>query len=140
MPIKCPVAPLEFTFLADAYFTQARHPAQGRDRLRHPAGRRVHQARGSPANWAACSSERDIHMETDFAVERRHRDSPAGFNAVVSYDERRIPFDLLVSIPLNMGPDYIARSGLGDDMNYVPPTSTRCARDHDDIFVLGDAA
>ena len=42
MPIKCPVAPLEFAFLADAYFAQ-RHARQGGHHLRDAAGRRVHQ-------------------------------------------------------------------------------------------------
>ena len=44
MPIKCPVAPLEFCFLADWYFTGSGHPRPGRDHLRHAARRRVHEA------------------------------------------------------------------------------------------------
>ena len=39
---------------------------------------------------------------------------------LVSYDEREVPFDLLVTVPLNMGADFVARSGLGDELNYVP--------------------
>ena len=38
----------------------------------------------------------------------------------MSYDEREVPFDLLVTVPLNMGADYVARSGFGDELNYVP--------------------
>ena len=45
MPIKCPVAPLEFTFLADAYFTEQGMRDQVEHHLRHPAGGRLHQAR-----------------------------------------------------------------------------------------------
>ena len=29
---------------------------------------------------------------------------------IVSFDEREVPYDLLVTIPLNMGADFIARS------------------------------
>jgi hypothetical protein len=51
-----------------------------------------------------------------------------------SYDGRTIPFDLLVTVPLNMGADFVARSGLGDDLNYVPDDpQTFLARGHDDI-------
>jgi len=56
-------------------------------------------------------------------------------------DERVVPFDLLVTIPLNMGADYVARSGLGDDLNYVAVDKrTSLSTAHDDVFVLGDAA
>ena len=48
MPIKCPVAPLEFCFLADSYFRERGIRGQGRADLRHPARRGVHQARGQP--------------------------------------------------------------------------------------------
>ena len=44
MPIKCPVAPLEFTFLAEAFFREPRHARPGRDHLRDAAARGVHQA------------------------------------------------------------------------------------------------
>ena len=44
MPIKCPVAPLEFTFLADWYLARARDPRPHGARLRDAARRRVHQA------------------------------------------------------------------------------------------------
>jgi sulfide:quinone oxidoreductase len=60
---------------------------------------------------------------------------------LVSYDEREIPFDLLVTVPLNMGADYIARSGLGDELNYVPVDKhTLLSKAYRNIFVLGDAS
>ncbi len=60
---------------------------------------------------------------------------------LVSYDEREVPFDLLVTIPLNMGADYVARSGLGDDLNYVPVNKHTFLSDAwSNIFALGDAA
>lgn len=59
---------------------------------------------------------------------------------LVSYDDRRIPFDLLVTVPLNMGADYVARSGLGDELNLVPvDRGTMLAHAWDNIFALGDA-
>ncbi|MCB0913473.1 MAG: NAD(P)/FAD-dependent oxidoreductase, partial [Propionibacteriaceae bacterium] len=74
--------------------------------------------------------------ETDFAVE--HIDNDTG--ELVSFDGRRIGFDLLVTVPLNMGADFIARSGLGDELNLVPcDQHTMVSLAHPDIYVLGDA-
>ena len=54
--------------------------------------------------------------------------------SLVSYDEREVPFDLLVTVPLNMGADFVARSGLGDELNYVPvdkhTLQSRAYREH----------
>jgi len=52
-----------------------------------------------------------------------------------------VPFDLLVTIPLNMGADFVARSGLGDDLNYVPvDKGTLLSTKHDNIWAVGDAS
>jgi sulfide:quinone oxidoreductase len=81
--------------------------------------------------------ERKIALEADFMVERIDADA----KTLVSYDEREIAFDLLVTVPLNMGADFIARCGLGDELNYVPVDKhTLLAKGHNDIFALGDAS
>jgi sulfide:quinone oxidoreductase len=60
--------------------------------------------------------------------------------AIRAYDDTEVEFDLLVSIPTNMGSAVIERSGMGDDLNFVPTEKhTLKARDYDNIFVLGDA-
>ena len=115
MPIKCPVAPLEFAFLAEAYFRR-----RGlRDRVEMVYATPLSGAFTKPIASARLGSmldERKIAVETDFLVER----IDAERKTLVSYDEREIPFDLLVTVPLNMGADFVARSGLGDELNYVP--------------------
>jgi sulfide:quinone oxidoreductase len=66
-------------------------------------------------------------------------DGEAG--TIVSMDEREVPFDLLVTVPLNMGADFIARSGLGDDLNYVAVDKhTLLSTKYDNIFAIGDAS
>jgi sulfide:quinone oxidoreductase len=133
MPIKCPVAPLEFTLLADAWL---------RDRgLRH----RVELSYATPlpaaftkpiasARLGSMLEERNILVEPDFLVERID-----GTN-LVSYDDRKIGFDLLVTVPLNMGAEYVARSGLGNELNLVPVDKhTLLSTAHPNIFALGDA-
>jgi sulfide:quinone oxidoreductase len=78
---------------------------------------------------------RDIRVEPDFYVER------IDDHAIVSYDERVSPFDLLVTVPLNMGADFVARSGLGDELNHVRvDPNTFLADGCQNVFALGDAA
>jgi sulfide:quinone oxidoreductase len=134
MPIKCPVAPLEFAFLADAWLRD-----QGRrDRVELIYATPLPGAFTKPVASARLGSlldERKIAVEPDFLVER------VDGRSLVSYDDRRIPFDLLVTVPLNMGADYVARSGLGNEMNLVPVDKhTLLARAYPNIFALGDAS
>jgi len=135
LPIKCPVAPLEFTFLVEAYL---RHRGI-RDRVEIVYATPLPGAFTKPIASARLGSmleERGIGVETDFLVERIDEEA----KALVSYDEREIGFDLLVTVPLNMGADYVARSGLGDELNYVPvDRHTLLSTKHDNIFAIGDA-
>lgn len=136
MPIKCPVAPLEFTFLADDYFRR-----RGiRDRVEMVYVTPLSGAFTKPISSARLGTmldERKVTVETDFLVERIDSDT----KKLVSYDEREIPFDLLVTIPLNMGADFIARSGLGDELNYVPVNKkTLRSTVYPNIFAVGDAS
>ncbi|HET8662366.1 MAG TPA: FAD/NAD(P)-binding oxidoreductase, partial [Micromonosporaceae bacterium] len=136
MPIKCPVAPLELAFLADAYFRKRGM----RDRVEMVYATPLPGAFTKPiasAELGAMLDERKIALEADFMVERVDDES----KTLVSYDEREIPFDLLVTVPLNMGADFVARSGLGDELSYVPVDKhTFLAKGHDNIFAIGDAS
>ena len=59
---------------------------------------------------------------------------------LVSYDEREVAYDQLVTVPLNMGADFVARSGLGDELNYVPVDKhTMRSTAYPEIWALGDA-
>ncbi len=135
MPIKCPVAPLEFTFLADDYFTRKGM----RDKVELTYVTPLSGAFTKPVASATLGTmldERSITVEPDFVVESIDPEA----KTLSSYDEREVPYDLLVTVPLNMGADYIARSGLGDELNFVPTDKrTLQAKGHENIFVLGDA-
>ena len=136
MPIKCPVAPLEFTFLADAFF----HEQKMRDRVEITYVTPLEGAFTKPVaskRLGNMLTERDIALEGDFMVDRIDPET----RTLISMDEREIPFDLLVTVPLNMGADFVARSGLGDELNYVPVDKrTLQAKAHDNIFAIGDAS
>jgi len=136
LPIKCPVAPLEFTFLAEAYFT-----GRGiRDQVEIIYVTPLDGAFTKPIasqHLGGMLAERKIELETDFYLERVDTET----KTLVSYDEREVPFDLLVTVPLNMGADFVAHSGLGDELNHVNvDKETFLAKGHDNIFALGDAA
>jgi len=135
MPIKCPVAPLEFSFLADSYFK-----SKGmRDKVEMVYVTPLPGAFTKPIAAEAFGNtleEKGIEVESDFMLMEIDNEK----KALVSYDEREVPFDLLVTVPLNMGADYIARSGLGDELNLVPVDKfTQLSTQYDNIFALGDA-
>ena len=66
MPIKCPVAPLEFCFLADWYFRAPGHPRPGRDHLRRRRSTARSPSRSATGNSAACSTDKGIELVTEF--------------------------------------------------------------------------
>ncbi len=136
MPIKCPVAPLEFTFLVESWLRR-----RGlRDRVELVYVTPLDGAFTKPVasdHLGGMLDERKVHVEPDFLVESIDQDR----KVLTSYDEREIPFDLLVTVPLNMGADFVARSGLGDELNYVPvDPHTLLSKARDNIFAIGDAS
>ncbi len=136
MPIKCPIAPLEFAFLADDYF-------RGR-RIRHKTDisyvTPLDGAFTKPVASAALGSlldDRSIRLVTDFAVSQV---DPRG-KQLVSHDGRALPFDLLVTVAPNMGAQFVIDSGLGDDLGFVPVDKHTLRADADErMFAVGDAA
>lgn len=135
MPIKCPVAPLEFVFLADWWFTE-----QGiRDKVEilfvTPLDGAFTKPRASKV-FSDFLSKKNIKLIPDFSIGNVDHEN----NKIISWDEKEVPYDLLVTIPTNMGDDYIERSGMGDELNFVPTDIyTLLSKDHKNIFVIGDA-
>ena len=135
MPIKCPVAPLEFTFLADWFFTE-----RGiRDRVD------IHFVTPLPGAFTKPRAseilgdilqKKNIRLTSEFSIGRVDTER----QTIVSWDDQEIPFDVLVTIPTNTGDSAIGRSGLGDELNFVPTDKhTLRAQNHENIFVIGDA-
>jgi sulfide:quinone oxidoreductase len=134
-PIKCPVAPLEFLFLADWYFSQRGMRNQVELVYATPLSGAFTKPRASAA-LGEILTRKNIHIEPDFNI----GEVDSGKNVIRSYDEREIPYDLLVSIPTNMGAEVIARSGMGDELNFVPTDKfTLQSKKWQNIFVMGDA-
>jgi len=136
MPIKCPVAPLEFTFLADAFFEEKGM----RDKVTLTYVTPLEGAFTKPIasqHLGDMLSDRNIAVEGDFMVDHIDPDT----KTLVSMDDRVIAFDLLVTVPLNMGADYVGRSGIGNELNYVRvDKKTLLSTLYDNIFAIGDAS
>jgi sulfide:quinone oxidoreductase len=137
MPIKCPVAPLEFCFLADWYFTE-----RGiRDQVQITYATPLDAAFTKPiaaGQLGGLLAERGIELVTEFNT--GEVDGPGG--RLVGYDGREIPFDLAAVIPLHGGAAYVGRSpGLGDELDFVPTDEhTLQSKAAPNVFVIGDAA
>ncbi len=136
MPIKCPVAPLEFAFLADSYFKNKNM----RERVDITYVTPMSGAFTKPKATEALEhllQEKNINIEGDFAIEHVDNEN----KKIVDYGGREIPFDILVTVPTNKGDDLMERSGMGDDLNYVPThKATLQSKDYQNVFVIGDAS
>lgn len=135
MPIKCPVAPLEFAFLADYFFT-----LKGiRDKVEIIYVTPLAEA----FTKHTCAEvlghyldDKQIRLVTEFNTGRVDND----LRKIISWDEREVEFDLLVTVPTNKGADCIETSSLGDELNFVPTDKfTLRSLKHENIFVIGDA-
>lgn len=136
IPFKCPVAPLEFVFLADAFFTK-----KGiRDKVDITYVTPLPGAFTKPKATKMLSEllkEKNIKIIPDFSIMEVDNET----KEIVDFGEQRISFDCLVSIPTNMGDDLIERSGMGDDLNFIPTDKHSLkAKIADNIFIIGDAS
>ena len=137
MPIKCPVAPLEFAFLSDWYFRE-----RGlRDRIELVYSTPLDSAftkKTCAEHLGGMLEDKEIELVTEFNA--GEVDGVGG--KLVSYDGRELDFDLLVTVPAHGGAEFVDRStGLGDALGFVP-TDKATLQSHakPNVFALGDAA
>jgi sulfide:quinone oxidoreductase len=135
MPIKCPVAPLEFAFLADSFFKEKGirnkvdityvTPMDGAF-TKPVAARELHYL----------LEQKNIRIVPNFNIEKVDPEN----KKIIDYAEQEVAYDLLVTVPTNMGDTLIERSGIGDDLNFIPTDKhTLQSKVQDNIFVIGDA-
>ncbi len=134
MPIKCPVAPLEFAFLADYHFRQ-----KGvRDRIEISLVTPYTGAFTKPnANriLSKVAQDKGIRVVPNFAVSAVDGEK----KQIRTFDGRTVGYDLLCAIPPNLGPAVIDDSGLGDGAGYaMTDPRTLKSRQAECIYLLGD--
>lgn len=135
MPIKCPVAPLEFAFLADSFFKDKGM----RDKVDITYVTPLSGAFTKPKATATLEyllKEKNIAIESDFAIESVDNES----KTIHDYGGKTVPFDILVTVPTNKGSEMIEISGMGDELNFIPTDkATLQSKKYPDVFVIGDA-
>jgi sulfide:quinone oxidoreductase len=135
MPIKCPVAPLEFAFLADWFFTEQGIRKDVEIEYVTPLPGAFTKPKAS-ALLGDFLDRKNIRLAAEFSVGQVDQ---AG-KKIVSWDNREIGYDLLITIPTNMGDEAIARSGFGDELNFIATDKhTLRSKVKENIFVIGDA-
>ncbi|MDZ7848532.1 MAG: FAD/NAD(P)-binding oxidoreductase [Owenweeksia sp.] len=135
MPIKCPVAPLEFAFLADAYFE-----IRGmRDKVKISFVTPMDGAFTKPVATAKLQhllDDKNIEVIPNFNIMEVDGEN----RKIIDYEGKEVEYDLLVTVPTNKGADYIGRSGFGDELNFVPThKATLQSKVSKNIFAIGDA-
>lgn len=135
--IKCPVAPLEFAFLADSYFLEKGM----RDKVEISYVTPLSGAFTKPKATkmlSALMEEKHITVIPDFYVQEVDN----ARKVLISYDQKEVPFDLLVTVPVNKGADMVAASGMADTdgLNFIPTDKqTLQSKKFANVFVIGDA-
>jgi len=134
-PIKCPVAPLEFAFYADEYFTK-----KGiRDKVNITYVTPMSGAFTKPIaskSFGNLLENKNIHLLTDFFLGEVDNDN----KKILDFGGREVPFDCLITIPLHSGDPVVLNSGLGDEFGFVKADkNTLQSVISKNIFVIGDA-
>jgi sulfide:quinone oxidoreductase len=136
MPIKCPVAPLEFAFLAD-WFLQERGVRDRTEIVYVTPLDSAFTKKTCADHLSGLLTDKEIELVTEFNA--GEVDGIGG--KLTSYDGRELDFDLLVTVPLHGGAAFVERSpGLGDALGFVPTdTATLQTEAKPNVFALGDA-
>jgi len=136
IPFKCPIAPIEFVCLADAFFTKKGIRNNVEITLVTPLPGAFTKPIATQMLSGVLSSK-NINIIPDFYIEHIDNEN----KKLVSYDEKEVPFDVLTIVPVNKGADFIGASGLGDELNFIPVNKQTLQHEqYKNIFAIGDAA
>jgi sulfide:quinone oxidoreductase len=134
-PIKCPVAPLEFAFLADTYFTSKGIRDNVNITYVTPMSGAFTKPKASKKLGSLLESKH-ISLVSDFFLGEVDNEN----KKIVDFGGREIPFDCLITVPLHSGVPVIAQSGLCDEFGFVrADKNTLQSVLFKNVFVIGDA-
>ncbi len=133
VPHKCPMAPLEITFMLYDYFKDRGIIDKVQLHYTYPIGR-VHSLE-NVAKWAAPEFDRlGITYETLFNMKEVDGEK----KVVRSEEGTEAPFDLLISIPAHRGMEVIEKNGMGQG-GWIPTNRNHLNMEgRKNVFVLGD--
>lgn len=133
VPHKCPMAPLEITFMLNDYFKDRGIRDKVQIHYTYPIGR-THSLE-NVAKWATPEFARlGISYETLFNM--KEVDGP---NKILRSEEGSdTPYDLLIAIPAHKGMEVVEKNALGQN-GFIPTHRTRLNMEgRTNVFVLGD--
>ncbi|HYX65520.1 MAG TPA: FAD/NAD(P)-binding oxidoreductase [Burkholderiales bacterium] len=133
VPHKCPMAPLEITFMLHDYFKDRGIRDKVQLHYTYPVGR-VHSLE-NVAKWAAPEMDRlGITYETLFNMKEID-----GANKVVKSEEgSEAKYDLLITIPAHKGMEVIEKNKLGAG-GFIPTNKTQLTMEgRKNVYVIGD--
>ncbi len=133
VPHKCPMAPLEITFMLHDYFKDRGIRDKVQLHYTYPVGR-VHSLE-NVAKWAAPEMDRlGITYETLFNMKEVD-----GANKVVKSEEgSEAKYDLLITIPAHKGMEVIEKNKLGAG-GFIPTNKTQLLMEgRKNVYVIGD--
>jgi sulfide:quinone oxidoreductase len=135
LPFKCPVAPLEFAFMADWFFSKNGVRENIEIELVTPLSAAFTKPVAAGILGKICE-EKNIKVTPNYQIAQ----VDTANKVIKSYGDQEVPYDLLVAIPPNFGAQIIIDSGMGDPMGYVDTDHhTLKAKNYDYIYVVGDA-
>lgn len=134
-PFKCPIAPMEFVFMADWFFQ-----VNGvRDKVEIELVTPIDNIFTKPVAAKALrafADKKNIKVTPYFDLAKVN----ANEKTIESHKGDKVGYDLLVAIPPNFGDKAITDSGIGDPMGYMQVDNhTLKAENQDRVYVLGDA-
>ena len=134
-PYKCPIAPIEFVFMADWFFQM-----NGvRDKVEIEFVTPIDNIFTKPVAAKALRSfadKKNIKVTPYFDLAKVNGNE----KTIESHKGEKVEYDLLVAIPPNFGDKAITDSGIGDPMGYMQVDQhTLKSQNADRVFVLGDA-
>ena len=135
MPFKCPVAPIEFIFMADWFFSEKGVRDKIEIELVSPLDTMFTKPMAAKT-FKHYAGQKNIKFTGNFDIAQVN----AGEKTIESHKGDKINYDLLVSIPPNFGAQFVEDSGIGDPMCYVDTDHfTLKAKNYENIYVVGDA-
>ena len=136
IPYKCPIAPLEFVFMADWFFT-----VNGvRDKVEIEFVTPLDNVFTKPVAakaLAQIAQKKHIKVTPYFDIAQVNTRE----KTIESHKGDKVGYDLLVAIPPNMGDKALIDSELGDPVGFVPTDNlTLKAEKAERVYVVGDAS
>jgi len=135
LPYKCPVAPLEFIFMADWFFDVKGARKDVEIELVTPMAGAFSKPIASSI-LGEIAMRKNIKVSPNFDIAKVNPEE----KTIESHKGEKVDYDLLVAIPPNFGAKFLEGSGLEDPLRFVETDNfTLKAKNADNIYVIGDA-